>query len=60
MNREQQYLDVVFNGLRRLGERKLSNLIEGGRIYNEKEISWLNGGQKKSFLMHATLMTKII
>ncbi|MBP2194701.1 tyrosine-type recombinase/integrase [Pantoea cypripedii] len=47
VNREQQYLDAVFNELRRLGEWKLPNPIEGVRIFKEKEkeMSWLTEKQ---------------
>lgn len=43
VNREQQYLDAVFNELKRLGEWRLPNPLEGIRIFKEaeKEMSWL-------------------
>jgi len=52
VNREQQYLDAVFNELRRLGEWKLPNPIEGVRIFKEKEkeMSWLTDSQIKILL----------
>ncbi|MFP1893594.1 tyrosine-type recombinase/integrase [Lonsdalea quercina] len=52
VNREQQYLDAVFNELRRLGEWKLPNPIEGVRIFKEKEkeMSWLTDGQIRTLL----------
>lgn len=43
VNREQHYLDAVFNELKRLGEWSLPNPLEGIRIFKEaeKEMSWL-------------------
>lgn len=43
VNREQQYLAAVFNELKRLGEWKLPNPLEGVRVFKEaeKEMSWL-------------------
>ncbi|EPS5556990.1 site-specific integrase [Enterobacter roggenkampii] len=43
VNREQQYLMAVFNELKRLGEWKLPNPLEGVRVFKEaeKEMSWL-------------------
>lgn len=47
VNREQQYLEAVFNELKRLGEWKLPNPLEGVRIFKEKEkeMSWLTQPQ---------------
>lgn len=47
VNREQQYLAAVFNELKRLGEWKLPNPLEGVRIFKEaeKEMSWLTQSQ---------------
>ena len=47
MNREQQYLAAVFNALKRLGEWKLPNPLEGIRVFKEaeKEMSWLTQSQ---------------
>ncbi len=43
VNREQHYLDAVFNELKRLGEWSLPNPLEGIRTFKEaeKEMSWL-------------------
>lgn len=43
VNREQHYLDAVFNKLKRLGEWSLPKPLEGIRIFKEaeKEMSWL-------------------
>lgn len=43
VNREQQYLDAVFNELKRLGEWTLPNPLETVRVFKEaeKEMSWL-------------------
>ena len=43
VNREQHYLDAVFNELKRLGEWSLPNPLAGIRIFKEaeKEMSWL-------------------
>ncbi|GJL38213.1 recombinase [Enterobacter hormaechei] len=47
VNREQQYLAAVFNELKRLGEWKLPNPLEGVRVFKEaeKEMSWLTQSQ---------------
>lgn len=47
VNREQQYLMAVFNELKRLGEWKLPNPLEGVRVFKEaeKEMSWLTPQQ---------------
>lgn len=47
VNREQQYLAAVFNELKRLGEWKLPNPLEGVRVFKEaeKEMSWLTQAQ---------------
>lgn len=47
VNREQQYLAAVFNELKRLGEWKLPNPLEGVRVFKEaeKEMSWLTQPQ---------------
>lgn len=47
VNREQQYLDAVFNELKRLGEWTLPNPLEGVRVFKEaeKEMSWLTLAQ---------------
>lgn len=47
VNREQQYLAAVFNELKRLGEWKLPNPLEGIRVFKEaeKEMSWLTQSQ---------------
>jgi len=47
VNREQQYLMAVFNELKRLGEWKLPNPLEGIRVFKEaeKEMSWLTPQQ---------------
>lgn len=43
VNREQQYLEAVFNELKRLGEWSLPNPLDGIRVFKvaEKEMSWL-------------------
>ncbi|WJV52915.1 site-specific integrase [Pectobacteriaceae bacterium CE90] len=47
VNREQQYLDAVFNELKRLGEWNLPNPLEAVRVFKEKEkeMSWLTQPQ---------------
>lgn len=47
VNREQQYLEAVFNELKRLGEWKLPNPLEGVRTFKEKEkeMTWLTQPQ---------------
>lgn len=47
VNREHQYLYAVFNELKRLGEWKLPNPLDGVRIFKEaeKEMSWLTESQ---------------
>lgn len=47
VNREQQYLEAVFNELRRLGEWSLPNPLDGIRVFKEaeKEMSWLTLSQ---------------
>ncbi|MDF2914264.1 site-specific integrase [Pantoea sp.] len=69
VNREQYYLEAVFNELRRLGEWKLPNPLEGIRPFKEKEkeMSWLTDGQIKTLLkacdsfgnINLTLIVKI-
>lgn len=43
VNREHHYLEAVFNELKRLGEWRLPNPLEGVRVFKEaeKEMSWL-------------------
>ncbi|MCH9300471.1 phage integrase [Pantoea allii] len=57
VNREQHYLSAVFNELKRLGEWKLPNPLDGVRIYrvDEKEMSWLTSAQIKELLAGAEL-----
>ncbi|MGP2416862.1 site-specific recombinase XerD [Pantoea ananatis] len=57
VNREQHYLSAVFNELKRLGEWKLPNPLDGVRIYrvDEKEMSWLTSAQIKELLSCAEL-----
>lgn len=52
VNREQQYLEAVFNELKRLGEWSLPNPLEGVRIFKEaeKEMSWLTHSQIREVL----------
>lgn len=52
VNREQQYLAAVFNELKRLGEWKLPNPLEGVRVFKEaeKEMSWLTQPQIQELL----------
>ncbi|MFP3467628.1 hypothetical protein, partial [Leifsonia sp. SIMBA_070] len=52
VNREQYYLEAVFNELRRLGEWKLPNPLDGVRPFKEKEkeMSRLTEGQIKTVL----------
>ena len=47
VNREQQYLDAMFNELKRLGEWSLPNPLDGVRTFKEeeKEMSWLTDAQ---------------
>ncbi|QCR37025.1 tyrosine-type recombinase/integrase [Nissabacter sp. SGAir0207] len=69
VNREQQYLEAVFNELRRLGEWTLPNPLDGIRIFKEKEkeMSWLTDSQiiqllnacKKYNNEHLTRIVKI-
>ncbi|EFE0732074.1 site-specific integrase [Escherichia coli] len=52
VNREQQYLEAVFNELKRLGEWSLPNPLEGVRVFKEaeKEMSWLTQPQIREVL----------
>ncbi|MCU5773102.1 tyrosine-type recombinase/integrase [Erwiniaceae bacterium BAC15a-03b] len=52
VNREHQYLDAVFNELKRLGEWKLANPLQGVRVFKEKEkeMSWLTDPEIKKLL----------
>ncbi|QZX97395.1 tyrosine-type recombinase/integrase [Pantoea alfalfae] len=52
VNREHQYLYAVFNELKRLGEWKLPNPLDGLRIFKEteKEMSWLTDEQIRKLL----------
>lgn len=69
VNREQQYLDAVFNELKRLGEWPLPNPLEGIRVFKEsdKEMSWLTQPQISQLLdacerygkEHLTLIVKV-
>jgi len=60
VNREQHYLSAVFNELKRLGEWKLPNPLDGVRIYrvDEKEMSWLTSAQIKELLSCAELFRR--
>jgi integrase len=52
VNREHQYLYAVFNELKRLGEWKGANPLDGIRIFKEedKEMSWLTKTQIRQLL----------
>ncbi|HBS6577684.1 TPA: site-specific integrase [Klebsiella pneumoniae] len=53
VNREQQYLEAVFNELKRLGEWSLPNPLDGIRVFKEaeKEMSWLTLEQIPQLLL---------
>ena len=61
VNREQQYLEPVFNELKRLGEWRLPNPLKGVRVFNEaeKEMSWLTQPQILEVLMACESYGKI-
>lgn len=61
VNREQQYLEAVFNELKRLGEWSLPNPLEGIRVFKEaeKEMTWLTQPQIQEVLKACELYGKI-